>query len=221
MAYTVPMRRRYTASMSVCEATASHSLFPNTIGEAFCRKILEKVQCGRSLSHSIPAEKGDDLVAVVGVAFAVDAAQVRLHRGLRDEQRVLDVLQAVARHPQAEDLAFAGREVVLGAEGGVEIRALTARMLAGALAVSGTILRLRACDAALGTTRERSCCFGYSRRSSVLPDRDGKGLAASVRTRAFGLPLFVIDVKENLNTLGCEGFAFLFVIDAQAGCSPR
>lgn len=112
----------------------------------------------------------------------------------------------MARDPQAEDLAFAGREVVLGAEGGVEIRALTARMLAGALAVSGTILRLRACDAALGTTRERSCCFGYSRRSSVLPDRDGKGLAASVRTRAFG----------SLDTLGCEGFGPpLFVIDVE------
>ncbi len=75
-------------------------------------------------------------------------------------------------------------------------------MLADALVVSGTILRLRACGAAFGTTRERSCCFGCSCGSSGLPDCDGRGLAVGVRTRACG----------GLDTLGCEGFGLPFFV---------
>ena len=38
----------------------------------------------------------DDFVAIVRIALAVDAAQVRFHGGLTDEQGVLDVFESTS-----------------------------------------------------------------------------------------------------------------------------
>ena len=62
---------------------------------------------------SLAFEEGDNLGAVVGVAFAVDVAQVRLDGGLADKERVLDVLEAVARHPEGKDVGLAFGEPVV------------------------------------------------------------------------------------------------------------
>lgn len=89
---------------SVNTSGAESKDFGNILGRASSSRKLPSNKL-----RGLAFEESDDLVAVVSVAFAVDAAQVRLHRGFRDEERILDVLQAVARHPQTEDLALAGR----------------------------------------------------------------------------------------------------------------
>ena len=65
---------------------------------------------------SMGFEEGDDFGAVVGVALAVDAAQVGLDGGLADEERVLDVLKTVACDPEGKDVGLAFGEPVVGSE---------------------------------------------------------------------------------------------------------